>query len=232
MITNYIKTAFINIIRHRIYSLINIFGLAIGMACTIMIMLWVQDEVSYDKFHKNYNNLYRVLSDMEFSNGKETWAGTPYPLAASLKSNYPEIVEAARIRGPWPSTIMEVTYEDKRFDGPGCLNADPEIFSLFTFPFLEGDPGTALSKPDSIIITRKIAEKFFGKEDAIGKILKINNENDFIVTGVIENILLNSNLRFNFVIPVNNESPIWNNFQIGTYILIRNNTDANCLSRR
>ena len=181
MLKNHLKIAFRNIIKHKGYSFINIAGLAIGMAACILILLWVQDEVSYDRFHKNSNRLYRIFAEFTYAN--ENWAVTPIPLAPELKEDIPEIVEAVRYR-PY-STLIEK--DEKQFNEKGAY-VDASFLTTFDFPIKEGNANTAFTDPFSIVITEGLAEKYFGKENPIGKTLKINHEFECKISAVLENM--------------------------------------------
>ncbi len=222
MIKNYIKIALRNIKRHKGYSLINIAGLAIGIACCILILLWVQDELSYDRFHENAGDIYRVIQDINFTDHSTTWSITQGPLGPSLKNDFPEIIKATRITGRG----LRLTYENKSFD-EGVGMADGSIFEMFTFPLVKGDPATALSDPLSIVLTEEMVEKYFGDEDPLGKTIRADNQWDFLVTGVLNNIPRNSHLQFDFLIPfifgreLNYTVDRWGNSQFRTYVQLQ-----------
>jgi len=222
MFKNYLKIALRNIKRHKGYSLINIVGLAVGMACCILILLWVQDELSYDRFHENADDIYRVIQDINFTDHSTTWAITQGPLGPSLKEDYPEIINAVRITGRG----FRLAYNEKSYD-EGVGMADGSIFEMFTFPLVKGDAATALSDPLSIVLTEEMAAKYFGDEDPIGKTIKADNQWDFQVTGVMKNIPSNSHLQFDFLIPfifgreLNYTVDRWGNSQFRTYVQIQ-----------
>ena len=204
MLRNYIKISIRNIKRHKIHSVINILGLTMGLACFFFIFLWIQDELSYDRFNKNLDRLYRVI--LEYPKDTQS-AFTSYaaPAAAEwLRTNIPEIEEAARFRIVANRPQILVKYNDKQFFEERFGFGDAELFDLFTFPFLAGDPKTALSNPNSIVISENIACRYFGKEDPMGKVLHVENEFDFIVTGIMKNIPHNSHLQFDSLVPFDN----------------------------
>jgi putative ABC transport system permease protein len=219
MLKNYLKIALRNIKRHKGYSLINIVGLAVGMACCILILLWVQDELSYDRFHENADDIYRVIQNINFADHSTTWTITQGPLGPSLKEDFPEIINATRItdRG------FRLTYDDKSYDEEVGM-ADGSLFEMFTFPLVKGDPATALSDPSSIVLTEEMAEKYFGDEDPIGKTIKADNQWDFQVTGVMRDVPRNSHLQFDFLIPfifgreLNYTVDHWGNSSFRTYV--------------
>jgi len=194
MFRNYIKVAFRHIRRRKVYSFINILGLTIGMACFILIGLWVKDELSFDRFHQKKDRIYRVLNRLQ--DGRAGFNIT-YALGPALKAEYPEVEEACRVCLWYGS---HVKYRDKIYAERNIYLADPSFFKIFSFPFIKGNPEMALSDRYSIVLTEKMAQKYFGDEDPIGKILHLALlEGDFTVTGVIENIPMNSHLRFDFI---------------------------------
>jgi putative ABC transport system permease protein len=204
MLKNYIKISIRNITRHKIHSVINILGLTMGLACCFFIFLWVQDELSYDRFNENLDHLYRVI--LEYPKDTQS-AFTSYvaPAAAEwLKTNIPEIEESARFRIVANKPQILVKHEDKQFYEERFGFGDAELFDLFTFPFLAGDPKTALSDPNSIVISEAMAHRYFGQDDAVGKVLNVENEFDFIVTGILKNIPHNSHLQFDSLVPFEN----------------------------
>ncbi len=193
MFSSYIKIAFRNIKRHKGYSFINIVGLSIGIACCLLILLWVQDELSYDKFHEHADEIARVITHQQSADGIQSAALSPPPLAEYLVSGFPEIVNATRLRihNNW---MMKT--QNKKFMEDGIAFLEPSFFEIFSFPFIKGDPKTALLNPNSLVITQSIAEKYFGLEDPLGKTISANNNLDFVVTGVIRDIPRNSHLSF------------------------------------
>ena len=222
MIKNYLKIALRNIKKHTWYSFINIAGLAIGMTCCILILLWVQDELSYDRFHENASDIYRVIQDINFADHSTTWTITQGPLGPSLKKDFPEIINATRITGRG----FRLTYNDRSFDEVVVM-ADPSIFEMFSFPLIKGNPATALSDPNSIVLNAEMAEKYFGDENPIGKTIQADNEYDFLVSGVLKKIPHNSHLQFDFIIPfifgreLNYTVDRWGNSQFRTYVQIQ-----------
>lgn len=197
MFKNYLKIAIRNILRHKFYSIINIMGLAVGMACCILILLWVQDEMSYDRFHENADGIYRVIQNINFADHSTSWAITQGPLGSSLKEDFPEIINATRMRY---EDFLTLTYNDKTFDETGLI-ADGSILEMFSFSLIKGDSATALSDPHSIVLSEELAKKYFGDEDPIGKTITLNQKYDFKVTGVMGNIPRNSSDRPNLLIP-------------------------------
>ncbi len=199
MLKNYLKITIRNIIKHKGYSLINISGLAVGMACCILILLWVKDEMSYDRFHENADVIYRVTEHQYNSSGDYfPVAVTPWPLAGALKNDFPEIVESARSR------ILSgrlISYGGKKFYEQDFVAVDPSFLKIFSFALVEGDISTALTEPNTMLITQETAKRYFGDEDPIGEILTYNLTTDFKVTGVLENVPHNSHIQFDFLVP-------------------------------
>ena len=191
MLRNYFKIAFRNLVRHKAFSAINIAGLAIGMACSIFILLWVQNELSYDKFHKNADHIYRLSAGGERNSG---------PMVPELKAKIPAIKNFARLYFVQPTTTVFETGA-KRFEEKVVFYADSTLLQVFSFPLIKGNAATALSRPDAVLITEDMAKKYFGNEDAVGKILKRNNKDNVVVTGVLKNIPANSHLQFDFIMP-------------------------------
>ena len=198
MLKNYLKIALRNIRKHPGYSVINIAGLAIGLACCLFILIWVLDELSYDKFHENSPYLYRVEENQYYSGRVYHVTVTPYPLAPALKQDFPEIIEATQYVGVGGQLLR---YGEKAFFETGIKAVAPAFFRMFTFPFVKGDSASALDDPFSLVISEEIAEKYFGEEDPIGKAFSINNRYDMKVTGVMKDVPHNSYLQFNIVIP-------------------------------
>ncbi|KPL06274.1 hypothetical protein AMJ86_09060, partial [bacterium SM23_57] len=203
MLKNYLKIAFRNIIHHKGYSSINIAGLAIGLTATILILIWVQNELSYDKFHANVNNLYRVAfatEDQQFHG-----AYLPGPAADFLREQYPEITHATSVG----TMGLKLTHEQKNLTGSGRL-VHPDFFEMFTFPMIQGDPNSVFSNPTSIVITENLATRLFGDQAPIGKTITLEDGYAFTVTGVMQDIPHNSHIQFDFLLSFV-VSPPWMN---------------------
>ncbi|MBN2030328.1 ABC transporter permease [bacterium] len=220
MFKNYFKIAFRNLQRQKVYSLINITGLAFGMMCTILISLWIMDELSYDKFHSNINTIYRVNSVLHRSNIVVEQHQTPSPLAGQLISTFPEIKNVTRFR----KSELLFQYQSKAFQEKNAVFAEPSFFEMFTFPLLKGDPKTALSDVNSMVISESMSEKYFGQEESIGKTFIINGKYEFRITGIVKDSPDNSTIKFDFLLSYNSIDDFfsdlsWDNFIINTYIL-------------
>src|SRR5690349_19071427 len=200
MLRNYFKIAIRTLVKNGKLSLINIFGLAVGMACTLLIFLFVQDELSYDRFHKDGTSIYRIVKDFINDDGSRIPdATTPAPLAAAMQREIPEVEVVTRLHPNWGgNTIVE--YGDKKFSEEKLWRVDSSFFDVFTFHFLKGDPKTALSDVNSIILTQKMAQRYFGDDDPIGKVLRLNQKDDVTVTAVIEDVPAQSHFHFDFLL--------------------------------
>ncbi|NQT78408.1 MAG: ABC transporter permease [Bacteroidetes bacterium] len=197
MIKNFFLSTLRNILRYKGYSFINIAGLAIGMACSILIMVWVAHELSYDKFNEKSDSLYRLVQTQYYSTGPLTTTCMPGLIAKDLKEQYPEIEDAFMFYYI-PGAVL--SFGEKKFN-EDIRMADPGLFRMFDFDFISGDPATAFDDLHSMVITSEMAEKYFPGEDPVGKLLRMNDEFNFKVTAVIENIRENSTFRFDFCIP-------------------------------
>ena len=190
MIRNYMKITWRNIRNNKIYSFINIMGLAVGMACCFLILLWVQDELSYDKFHANFEDIYLTIPELQ---SQKVYAN-PLALAKTFKDQYPEVRLITRYG--WQTFLMQ--HGDRISNEEGGL-IDDDFFKIFDFPLVQGSPETALTSRQSVILTESTAAKFFGSEDPMGKSLRVNNALDLIVTGIAKDVPKNSHIQFDFL---------------------------------
>jgi len=183
----YFKIALRNIIKNPGYAAINIVGLAIGMACSLVILVWVTHELSYDRFHDNADDIYRVVQKIHFSDHTTTWAITQGPLGPHLKEDFPEVINYTRF------TVKDflLSYGAKSFDETIVL-ADGAMFEMFSLPLIAGNPATALSAPSSIVLSKAAAEKYFGSADPLGQVIVADHQYEFTVTGVLQPIPGNS----------------------------------------
>ena len=199
MFKNYLKIALRNISKNKAYSTINISGLAIGMACFIVISLYIQYELSYDKFNKNGNQIYRIILNPGNTayQGKDGFNVTPAPLVPVLKTECPEIVHASHVYKGFPDPLVQ--YGENSFVEKKFFYADPDFLSMFTFQLISGNPKTVLSEPYSVLITQKISDKYFGNKNPIGESLTINEKDQYLVTGVIKDVPQNAHFTFDFL---------------------------------
>jgi len=228
MFGNYLKVAVRNIIRHKGYSLINVAGLAVGMTCCILILLWVQDELSYDRYNQNADRIYRLCIDANL--GSQLRAPVSMaPAAPAMINEFPEVVNAARIVRPGGASVK---YEDRTFQEENVGYADNSLFDIFTLPLLSGDPKTALTTPYSVVISEEMAKKYFGDQPPLGKVLRFDDESDFTVTGVMKDIPPNSHFHYNMLRSFETlyrENPElmerWVTARFYTYLLLDKNSD-------
>jgi putative ABC transport system permease protein len=239
MLRNYLKIVFRYLVKNKTYSIINIGGLAIGMACTILILMWINYELSYDGFHKNKNQIFWAAREFDNPNGtKEYSPVTVLPLAKALTTEYPEIKKAARFNDAFGE--FPLRFNDKVFYANGAPT-DQDFFEIFTFPFCFGTASTVYQNPNSLVLTKSTAEKFFGNKNPVGKTLQFELWGkwwDFEVTGVMENIPANSDFHFDFLFPISFLNKLgwdetnWMNGCVKTYILTRPGSNATELTKK
>ncbi len=222
MLNNYLKIAIRNLRKQKGHAFINLAGLAVGMACCLLILLYVQDELSYDQYHQNKNRIYRVATRMQGASF-DGIAKVNGPWGPALKKEVPEI-EAA-IRFVIVGRILAGKGE-KRFYEENGLYADSSVFKVFSFPLHQGDPRTVLSAPNSIVVTRSFAEKYFGKENPVGQSLMLDNQTEYLITGLLDDIPSTSHFTFDFLLslaslthPQRDSWIQWNQFY--TYLLLK-----------
>ena len=227
MLKNYFKIALRNILRHKAYSILNISGLAIGMACSILILLWVQNELSYDRFNANADQLYRLTC----SAGDFKAAVSPAGMAPGLQAEMPEIKATVRLSKP-TTNLFEVG--TRKFEEKRGFFADSNFLQVFSFSLVKGNPRTALQQPDAILISEDMARKYFGDEDAMGKVIRKDNSDNCIVTGILANVPSNSRLQFDFILPMSSvvnkvddlKNKVWDRFNFYSYLLLDKNSAA------
>ncbi|WP_197901552.1 ABC transporter permease [Rhodocytophaga rosea] len=196
MLKNYITVALRNISRHKGYTFLNVSGLAVGIASCIIIFFFIRNELSYDTYHQDADRIYRVAIDIRGKADNRMFAQTSAPLVHALKKDFPQVEEAVQL---WRWNSLLVKYgEEKSFYEDNFFLTTPEVFNVFTIPLLKGDARTALSRPSTVVIAEETARKYFGKEDPIGKTLKVNDA-AYEVTGVMAKLTDNSHLKFNIL---------------------------------
>jgi putative ABC transport system permease protein len=233
MIGSFIRIAVRNFARHRMYSCINVGGLALGLACTILIFLWVRDEVNFDRFHRNAGSLYRLNWDFKWNGQEGVGPGTPPPLAAALARDIPEVAAATRI---YPVPRQVVRFNDKFFNESGILAADSNFFALFDFTMTSGNPERALAGPNSVVLTEETAHKYFGEDNPLGKFLTIGEDRElmgrfyrslFKVTGIVKAPPHNSQIQFAMITSISSHPEVaffdwsWVWMQVVTYATLR-----------
>ena len=223
MFKNYFKTAWRNLLINRVSSLINISGLAIGLATSIMIMLVVMNEFSYDKFNTHLKDIYLVMKNQQHADGISTGDATPGPIASALGSEMPGVKYAARIAYFGNQVISannKVIYQSGAY-------VDPDIFNIMTFPTVSGNPAASLQDPRSVVITEETAQKLFKENNPVGKTITLNNKNTFTITSVVKNIPFNSSVKFDMALPFSfyeTENPWltkWDDNRIQTWVQLK-----------
>ena len=223
MLKNFFKIAFRNLWKNKGFSLINITGLAIGMASAMLLLLWIYDEVSFDQFHVKKNRIYEVWNRAEFSGEMHCWNTTPKVLARTLEHDFPEVEVAARVN--WPSNYL-LTVGEKKIMVQGNI-VDTGFLDIFSIPFMKGDPHTALNDLHSMVVTEKLAKKLFGSEDPMGKFIKVDDKETFRVTGLAKDPPANTRFQFEYLLPwaylhkIGGDDNEWGNNSTRTYVLLR-----------
>lgn len=226
MLKNYLKVAFRNLLRKKGFSFLNIAGLAIGMASTMLISLWIYNEVSYDRFHEHGDRLYWAWNRGSFNGKVECWNNTPKPLGQAMKLEFPEVEKAARMNHRWFVTH----YKDLNLVAEARVT-DPDFLTMFSFPMKVGNPETALSNVYSIVITESMATKVFGKEDPMNKVIRIDS-NNFTVTGVMKDLPPNTMFTFEILLPwsfmkaINQDDDDWGNNSAYNFVMLKPGVDA------
>ncbi|GAB2842391.1 ABC transporter permease [Ferruginibacter profundus] len=223
MIKNFFKITYRNLLRNKAFSFINISGLAIGMASAVLILLWIQNEMSHDKFHEKSDRIYTFNNRDKFNGQLWAWATTPSVLGPAVKSSYATDVEdVVRTR----STDFLFTAGDKRLNLSGSFT-DSGFLNMFSFPLLEGDAAKALTGPYNIVVTEKMAKKLFGNEPALGKIVRVDSVDNFTITGILKDLPDNTVFKFEYLLPwsyrekTNGPDLNWGNNSIQTYVLLK-----------
>ena len=237
MLKHYLSIAWRNTVKKKTISLINILGLTIGIASSILIFLWANDELNFDKFHKNLEHIYRVYSTEKMSTGTYPQLAVQPPLADALKEKYPEIENSSRFFMLSKSLLKS---GQKEFWENKIAFADNSFFDIFTFPFIEGDSKTALQDANSIVLTKAMADKYFPNTNPLGKAISIQN-NTLTITGIVENTPVNSSFQFDFIISFNflktlwdwpEMNTAWNSSTFYTYLLLNKNVNTQQFEKR
>lgn len=227
MIRNYLKVILRQLKKNKGFALLNMFGLSFGLTAAVLILLWIQDEVSYNRFHTKYNELYQVMGNQKYDSKTYTFAATPGLLAPAMKTDFPEVAQTARMcwGENWLFTANEKTlYENGNY-------TDPAFFSMFTFPKLYGDLNNPFPDDNSIVLTEKLAVKYFGTANVVGKYIRINNKDDFKITAVVADPPLNSSIKFDWLVSFrvfekrNEWLQSWTNNGVQTYVVLKPGSD-------
>jgi len=243
MIRNYIKSAFRTLLKNKFYSLINIIGLTVGLATGLLILIWVQDEFSYDKFEHNGANLYKVNANMGTEVSKQVYNAVPGPIAVWAKREIPEVLDATRIRGNYTYTVFR--YKDRRFTEQNSVFVDPSFFKLFDISFINGNRNNPFPALNSVLLTETTARKYFGTTDATGRYISANGQTDFLVAGIVHDSPKNSSIRFTMLFPMalaakdfkgnglwKTIDQDWGNYNFETYLLLKPGTTPVVLGQK
>ncbi len=234
MLINFLKVAWRSMLRGRSFTLINLSGLTIGMSSALLILLWVQNELSFDRDWAHSDRLYEVWNQGLNNDGIETWPVTPRPLGPALKKDYPEIEQATRVG--WDQSIL-FTVGDKRINLTGT-RADADFLTMFHFPFEQGDEHSALNRPNDIVLTRHAAKTLFGDADAMGRMIRLDNKYDMVVTGVMKDLPGNTQFDFEYVVPwtctrwINEDDMDWGTNNTHNYVLLQPHANLAALNAR
>ncbi len=238
MLKHYLRIALRTIKRQRLFAIINITGLSVGLTTFILIALYIQYEYSFDRFHENYNRIYRVEEIAHLADKDDYWISTLYPLGEALESRYPEIENAVVMRDVWGEYLS--SSEKLTFFEENGLYAQNSIFEILSFDFIEGDPESALLEPFSMVLTKSMAEKYFPGKSALGQIITARNRYAYEITGVIEDVPKNSEFEYvDYIVSILTLEPVegwtldsWGNFSYHTYILLNPNSDPSLVEEK
>ena len=190
MLRNLIVISLRNLLKGKFYTIINILGLTLGITCSLFLIFFVRDELSYDRFFKNGKDIYRVVSNITETDNQFQWAVAQIPFAPTAKREFPEVMDAVRLSG---AGRMIFKKDGENFYEENMVYADSNVFHVLTLPFIQGDPVKCLYEPNSVVLTESMAKKFFGKADVVGESLEGENQS-FKITGVIKDLPKNTHL--------------------------------------
>ena len=226
MFRNYLKIAWRSLLSNKLYSILNVMGLAIGLSCFMLIALYVVDELSYDRFHEKADRIYRINSDLKFGDTYSLLPFTSDMMGPTLKQEYPQVEEQVRI---YTSGGRKMLRKGSEFiTESNVAHADSTLFRVFTLPLLAGEPNAALAQPNSVVISESAATKYFGTEQALGQVLETISGETYEVTGVMKDIPANAHFRFDFIFSMSNLNYGWGNYlshNFHTYLLLQEGTD-------
>ncbi|MEI9918775.1 MAG: ABC transporter permease [Bacteroidota bacterium] len=237
MIKNFLKIAFRSLVKQKAYSAINILGLSIGIASCLLIVLFVTDELSYDKFHDKADRIYKFTLERIYPNHSTNYAVVPHSFGTVMPKDFPEVESVTRVQGPFGNAIVNYTNENGeliQFEEEHLIAAEKNFFQVFSIKLLKGDPATVLSKNTDIVITESTAKRYFGNEDPIGKRIRIFGK-DLAVTGVSEDVPENSHLYYDFMFYWGDEDQdgeVFTAFEVHTYLLLKPGADPKALEAK
>ena len=236
MIRNYFKMAWRSLLKQKGFSFINIFGLATGMACSLLIFLFVKDETSYDRFHRDASQIYRVVKDFVNDDGSRLPdATTPPALAPAMQKDIPEVAITTRVFPGWGANFL-IKYGDKKISEDKLYRVDSSFFDVFTFPFVHGNAKDAFKEVQSIVLTESSAKRYFGNDNPVGKTLQIDRLGNLMVTGVIKDVPHASHFHFDFLISTRkfggNIDADWGFYNFYTYAKLKPNSDITAFTKK
>ncbi|OOQ61841.1 ABC transporter permease [Mucilaginibacter pedocola] len=231
MFKNYIKTAFRSLLKNKGFTAINILGLALGLCACLLIVFYVVDELSYDRYNTKHDRIFRVNSDLKLGENRKDYAVIMPPLAKTLIAEFPYVEDAVRVKNAY---TIHVKKGDVNMVESKAAFADPSLFHVFTLPMLTGDAKTALAEPNSLVLTESTAVRYFGKTDVVGTTMTLNENQNFKVTGVIKDLPKTSHFNFDFFLSMatweDSRSNAWLRNDYTTYVLLKDKADAKKLS--
>lgn len=228
MIGNFVKTALRNFKRHKSFTILNGIGLAVGLACFTLIGLFVYDECTYDNYHSNLNRIYRVSLDASIGQQSYNGSNSSPPLASAIMEEIPEIEQASRLR-KGQNKLISNKAANRHFNESRTYFADGELFSILSIPFVAGDPSSALSRENTMVMTQSMAQKYFGDDDPIGNTLTVDSDTDYEIVGVVEDAPANSFWQYDFFLSLHhlfrNPEDMWFSDNVITYLLLQDGAD-------
>ena len=233
MSTNFLKVAYRTLFRNKVFSFINISGLAIGMASAMLILLWIQHELSYDNFHRNKDRIYEVWNRVPVEGKMSAWSSVSALLARTLEKDLPEVEQAVRVT----DRNLLLATGDKKIKADGYI-VDTGFLQMFSYPLLNGNKSSSLINSHSIVLTEKTAKALFGKEDPLGEIINIDNSESFTVSGVLKNLPDNTSFQFDYLLPwsfvkyKDGQDLGWNDNSTNTYVMLKPNTEYTAVAQK
>src|SRR5579862_1306108 len=237
MFRNYFKTAIRNLLKNKGFTVINILGLSLGLATCLLIIFYVKDELSFDKYNVKADRIYRVDFEVKFGNNSNSYAAVAAPIAGELKKDFPSVEQAIRLRPLYENpTGYRVKKGNTSIQEKNIIYADAGLFDVFSFPMIDGNPVTALSEPNTVVITESTAKKYFNNPNVVGQSLVFDDTINYKITGVIKDLPKQSHFNFDFFIsmataPGVNEAG-WGGGGYNTYVLLKPGTDYDQLGKK
>ncbi|MBD0259830.1 MAG: ABC transporter permease, partial [Cytophagales bacterium] len=244
MFKNYFKVALRNLGRNKVYAALNITGLALGLATAVLLLLWAQDELSYDRFHRNAPSMYRVVAHFGTEGSRQTWENTQGPVATYALKEVPGVQNAARVTRNYDMTLF--THGNNTFTESNNAYVDPAFFTLFDFGLVKGDPRKPFPDKHAVVLTESMARKYFGTGEPLGKVIQVDRKDNFTVSGVVKDLPANSSIRFDFFFSMDlvkekhyppgsywkNLDSDWGNYKLTSYLLLQPGTATEAVAAK